>query len=201
MGGNGHRARVRFPERRRPTATAVTYTRIDSTSTAAPQRFVSGIVVDPTNADRAWVTYSGYNANTPATPGHVFQVDYDSTTHTATWTNIDNGTGPLGDLPVTGIAPRCNDRHALRGHGLHRARGHAGGKRHLRRELAAAAGGLPQVEVAGVTLDQKSRTLYAATHGRAIWSLSLQSRPSSTIEEDEGPPSGGPSSVRWRQRL
>ena len=37
-----------------------------------------------------------------------------------------------------------------------------------------AATGLPQVEVAGVTLDQKTRTLYAATHGRSIWMLSLQ---------------------------
>jgi len=24
------------------------------------------------NADHAWSTYSGYNAKTPATPGHVF---------------------------------------------------------------------------------------------------------------------------------
>ena len=34
----------------------------------------------------------------------MFQVDYNPTTHTATWTYIDNGLGPLGDLPVTGIA-------------------------------------------------------------------------------------------------
>ena len=59
---------------------------------------MSGIVVDPKNPNRAWVTYSGYNANTPAEPGHVFEVDYDPTAHTATWT-LDNGTGPLGDLP------------------------------------------------------------------------------------------------------
>ena len=29
------------------------------------------------------------------------------------------------------------------------------------------AAGLPQVEVAGVTIDQKTHTLYAATHGRS----------------------------------
>ena len=61
-------------------------------------------MIDPTNANRAWITYTGYNANTPTTPGHVFQVDYNPSTHTATWTDIDNGTGPIGDLPVTGIA-------------------------------------------------------------------------------------------------
>jgi hypothetical protein len=37
-----------------------------------------------------------------------------------------------------------------------------------------AAGGMPMVEVSGLTLDSKNRVLYAATHGRAIWSLQLQ---------------------------
>ena len=35
---------------------------------------------------------------------------------------------------------------------------------------------MPMVEVSGLTLDQKSRTLYAATHGRAVWSLKLAAR-------------------------
>ena len=93
MGGHGNGAGVHLAERQRAAA-SVTYRRIDSTSTAAPGRFVSGITIDPTNANRAWLTYSGYNANTPTTPGHVFQVDYNPATHTATWTDIDNGTGP-----------------------------------------------------------------------------------------------------------
>jgi hypothetical protein len=33
---------------------------------------------------------------------------------------------------------------------------------------------LPTVAVSGLTLDSKRRVLYAATHGRAIWSLQLQ---------------------------
>ena len=155
-------------------APSVIFHRIDSTSTAAPQRFVSGITVDPTNANRAWITYSGYNANTPTTPGHVFQVDFNPTTLTATWTDIDNGTGPIGDLPVTGIA-----------------RDAATGTLYVSTDFTVladtpdrngafdgnwrpAGSGLPQVEVAGVTFDQKNRRLYAATHGRSIWMLSVQ---------------------------
>ena len=69
-----------------------------------PEQVRLGIIIDPKNPNQAWLTYSGYNANTPTTPGHVFQVDYNPVTHQATWTDIDNGTGPLGDLPVTGIA-------------------------------------------------------------------------------------------------
>jgi myo-inositol-hexaphosphate 3-phosphohydrolase len=32
---------------------------------------------------------------------------------------------------------------------------------------------MPQVEIAGVAIDQENGTLYAATHGRGIWSLDL----------------------------
>ncbi|HVU77276.1 MAG TPA: Arc family DNA-binding protein [Gaiellaceae bacterium] len=154
-----------------PSSGDVTFTRIDNAS--SPNRFVSGITIDPKNANRAWITYTGYNANTPTTPGHVFQVDYNATTHTATWTDIDNGSGPIGDLPVTGIA-----------------RDDATGTLYVSTDFTVladtaspngtydgnwrpAANGLPLVEVAGVSIDPKSRTLYAATHGRGIWQLQL----------------------------
>jgi hypothetical protein len=154
-------------------ASTVTFTRLDSTSTAAPQRFVSGITIDPTNTNRAWVTYTGYNANTPSQPGHVFQVDYNATSHTATWTDIDNGTGPIGDLPVTGIARddatgtlyASTDFIVLAD--AQSSNGSYDGN------WLPAADGMPLVEVAGLSIDPHTRTLYAATHGRGIWSLSL----------------------------
>ena len=53
---------------------AVIWHRIDSsTSGSSPTRFPSGIYVDPKHADHAWIVYSGYNAVTPTTPGHVIQ--------------------------------------------------------------------------------------------------------------------------------
>jgi hypothetical protein len=30
------------------------------------------------------------------------------------------------------------------------------------------------VEVSGLTVDSKNRTLYAATHGRGVWSMQLR---------------------------
>jgi hypothetical protein len=59
-----------------PTAGAVTFTRIDSLDTSDPGRFVSGIAIDPANPNRAYVSYSGYDFNTPAQPGHVFLVTF-----------------------------------------------------------------------------------------------------------------------------
>jgi hypothetical protein len=154
-------------------AGSVSFTRIDSLSTAAPQRFVSGIVVDPTNPDRAFVTYTGYNANTPNQPGHVFQVDYNPTAHTATFTDIDNGTGPLGDLPVTGIARDDATGTLYVGTDFTVLADTPAADGSFDGNWQPAADGMPQVEIAGVDIDQTTGTLYAATHGRGIWSLDI----------------------------
>ena len=53
----------------------VTFTRLDTA--LQPNRAVSSIFSDPTDPNHAIVTFSGYNANTAATPGHVFDVRYD----------------------------------------------------------------------------------------------------------------------------
>ncbi|UCC64117.1 MAG: exo-alpha-sialidase, partial [Anaerolineae bacterium] len=79
-------------------ASAVAWTRIDTAAT--PNRFVSGVYVDPANPNHAWISYSGFNANTPATPGHVFDVAYDPNTGMATWADLSYD---LGDLPITDV--------------------------------------------------------------------------------------------------
>ena len=58
----------------------------------------------PSNPNHAYITYSGYNHVTPNTPGHVFEVQYNPATGSATFTRLD-GSGPhaLGDLPVSTI--------------------------------------------------------------------------------------------------
>ena len=88
----------------------------------------------------------------------MFQVDFNPSTHTATWTDIDNGTGPIGDLPVTGIARDATTGTLYVSHGLHGARRHAAtGTATFDGNWRPAASGLPQVEVAGVTFDQKTQ--------------------------------------------
>ncbi len=53
----------------------VTWHRIDNSLTGgSPTRFPSGIYVDPADTSHAWISYSGYNAATPTTLGHVFDV-------------------------------------------------------------------------------------------------------------------------------
>lgn len=144
---------------------AATWTRLDTLSPAAPDRFPSAIHVDSANPDRAYISYSGYSARTPARPGHVFQVD--SAGGTATWTSLDDGAGPLGDMPVTALArdDATGDLYAGTDFGVMRRT--SVGHWHL------AATGLPAVEVPHLAVDSSARVLYAGTHGRGAWRLWL----------------------------
>lgn len=149
-----------------PTASSVTFFRIDTSST--PTRFVSGIAVDPSNPNHAYISFSGYNAYATAAgtaTGHVFEVRYDPTSHTAIWTNLDNN---LSDQPITGIALDVNtgDLFVSTDFGVDMLR--AGDTRWV-----PAAGSLPPVAVYGLTIDSNSRVLYAATHGRGAWVLDI----------------------------
>ena len=81
-------------------ASSVAFVRLDSLAANDPDRYVTGIFIDPDNANHAWISYSGFNAATPSTPGHIFSVTYDPGNGTATWTSLD---GSLGDLPLTDV--------------------------------------------------------------------------------------------------
>jgi hypothetical protein len=137
----------------------VTYARIDTP--AQPTRFISGIAIDPRNPLHAFVSFSGYDAYTPTTTGHVFEVTYDPKAGTAQWKNLSSG---LGDQPVTGIAYDAD------GHRLYVATDFGVLVRREGDWLQAAAG-MPPVAVYQLVLDPGSHLLYAATHGRGIYRL------------------------------
>jgi hypothetical protein len=149
-------------------AASVTYTRLDSLAANSPGRFVTGIAIDPANGNHAWISYNGYDFNTPAQPGHVFSVTYNSVAGTATWTRIDNGAGPLGDLPITDVAfdSATGDIYASSDFGVMRLPSGS-------TSWVLAGDGLPNVEVSSLTIVPGSRKLFAATHGRSAWALTL----------------------------
>ncbi len=151
------------------TNVSVTYTRLDSLAANSPPRFVSTIFVDSTDANHAWISYSSYSSLTPSTPGHIFSVTYDPNAGTATWTSLDgSGSTAFPDFPATSVAfdSATGDLYASNDWGvLKRANGSS--------DWEVAAPGLPMVEVAGLVLAPTARKLYAATHGRSAWQLTL----------------------------
>jgi hypothetical protein len=149
-------------------ASSVSYTRLDSLASNDPNRFVSGIYVDPANANHAWICYSSYSSLDLTAPGHVFSVTYDPIGGTATWTNLDgSGATAFPDFPATDIVHDSNgDLYVSNDWGvLRRANGSS--------DWVVAGTGLPMVEVAGLTIVPSARKLYAATHGRSAWLLTL----------------------------
>jgi photosystem II stability/assembly factor-like uncharacterized protein len=144
-------------------ASAVVFNRIDSLAPNAANRFISSIVVDPANANHAWISYSGFEA-TSGTAGHVFEVTYNPTAGTATFVNLENG---LGDLPITSLARDGASGTLFAGTDYGVLRLDAGAS-----QWTEAASGMPDVSVAGLTL--VPGTLYAATYGQGAWKLSLK---------------------------
>ena len=145
-------------------ASSVVWTRLDDDVTIDPNRFVSSIYIDPANGNHAWVSYSGFNANTPAAPGHVFEVMYDPGTGLSTWTDRSYN---MGDIPVTDLVRDVTgDLYASNDFGVFMLPSGT-------TSWVLAAPGMPNVEVAGLTIVPNARKLYAATHGLGAWSLNL----------------------------
>jgi hypothetical protein len=168
---------------------AVVWHRIDNAT--SPSRYPSSIYPDPSDTTHAWVTYSGYNAATPTTPGHVFDVhEGGPTPGSGVFTNlkVENGTAAFptptgdGDLPVSDIV-RDDARHKLyvsTDFGVLRAnKDGKGGWRVM--------SGMPRLEVmhleiepsarvptcTGASKDRCPKVIYAATHSQGIWALNL----------------------------
>jgi hypothetical protein len=146
---------------------AVDFRRIDTSS--QPTRFVSGIAVDPSNPNHAFVSYSGYNAYATAAgtaQGHLFEVTYNPATHAATWSA--DLAGGLGDQPLTDVAVdwQTGDVYVSTDFNVYVRPAH-------KTTWQPAGSGLPTVATYGLTIDSNARVLYAATHGRGAWKLSL----------------------------
>lgn len=143
----------------------VTFARVDSTNAAAPERFISAIAVDPTNPNHAWIAYSGFNALTPKTPGHVFEVTWHPNTLSSEWTSLDYD---LGDLPVNHLVRDANtgDLYAATDFGVLVL---PDGEQRWRE----AGEGLPTVLTPYLQILPDRRLLFAATHGLGAWYLSL----------------------------
>jgi hypothetical protein len=145
-------------------AAAVTFTRIDSSAT--PERFVTRIVADRANPNVAIVSYSGFNALTPSTPGHIFRVVYNPANGSATFTSLDFD---LGDLPINTIAYDnvAGDLYAATDFGPLVLQNGA-------TAWAVAGVGFPEALMVDLEIVPERRLLVAATHGLGIFYLSLR---------------------------
>jgi hypothetical protein len=130
-----------------------------------PNRFVTRILVDRADPNTAIVAYTGFNQITPATPGHIFRVHYDSSTGRTTVTRID---ADLGDIPINTIAydDLRGDLYAGTDYGpiiLKKNSTHWEG----------AGIGFPEALIVDMEIVPEQRTLVVATHDLGIFYLTL----------------------------
>ncbi len=141
----------------------VQFVRIDGG--VMPNRFVTRIFADPRDPNVALISYSGFNALTPSSPGHVFRAVYDPSAERAAFTSLDFD---LGDLPINTIAydDVRGDVYAATDFGpLVLRQGTT--------EWAAAGIGFPEALMVDLEIVPARRLLVAATHGLGIFYLDL----------------------------
>ncbi|HUB77239.1 MAG TPA: hypothetical protein VMB03_00515 [Bryobacteraceae bacterium] len=125
-----------------------------------PQRFITSIVVDPSNPALAYVALSGFGS------GHV----YVTSDAGATWQNIS---GNLPNAPVNDLAldPDADGTiYAGTDTGVFVSNNSGG-------IWTPLGNGLPNAVVTGVRFHRATRTLRVSTHGRGMWDLALRYAP------------------------
>ena len=145
-------------------AASVAFNRIDTPS--MPNRFVTRIFPDPADPNAALISYTGFNAITPSTPGHIFRLVYNPASGTVTVTSSDFD---LGDLPVNTIAydhVRGNLYAATDFGPLLLKQGTT--------KWALAGRGFPEVVMVDLEISTEHGVLVAATHGMGIFYISLR---------------------------
>ncbi|MCX7853563.1 MAG: YCF48-related protein, partial [Caldilineales bacterium] len=146
------------------------------TKAPLPNRFVTDVAI--ADAQTLYVAFSGFSANTPGAPGHV----YKSTDGGQTWTDVSRTgqTNGLPDLPVLALAlDRSAPGTVYIGTDLGVYRSTNGGN-----SWAPFNENFPRVAVFDLALQaypNGARQLVAATHGRSMWRILLaQPAPTAT---------------------
>ena len=142
-----------------------------------PFRWVTRVVVDPTEANTAYVTYSGLRWRDPQP--HVFRTRDQG----QTWENI---TANLPDAPVNAFAVDSkNTNYLYLGNDLGAFVSPNGGQ-----SWETLGEGLPAVSVYDMKIFENDtlRFLAAGTHGRSMYTLDLSNVPAFNVAtEDETP--------------
>src|SRR5213596_2262917 len=91
-------------------ASQANWVNVTGSNAVVPNRPVLNIALDPSvaaaNTPVGYAGVGGFNANTPTTPGHVFQVTCTANCGSFTWADK---TGDLPDIPVDSIIVNPND--------------------------------------------------------------------------------------------
>ncbi len=125
-----------------------------------PTRYASRVLASPNNADTLYMAFSGYDSNTPSTPGKVFK----STNLGIDFTNIS---GNLPDVPVSALAVDPNNEQRLwAGTDIGVFETVDGGA-----TWNSLRGNMPVVAIMDMKYNAATGYLTVVTHGRGAWRI------------------------------
>ncbi|HJU40586.1 MAG TPA: hypothetical protein VJ724_13500 [Tahibacter sp.] len=145
-----------------------TVANVTGANAVLPNRPVQDVVIDAQNPWVGYAAIAGFDANTPATPGHVFRVTCTANCATFAW---ENKTGNLPDIPVNAIMVNPNlpgQVFAGTDWGLY-----------YTDDISAASPqwqrfeGLPRAMIWDLVVDRGTTTLAAFTRSRGAWAWPL----------------------------
>jgi uncharacterized repeat protein (TIGR01451 family) len=162
------------------------WTRLDNGK--LPGRPVTQFAVDPSNYRIAYASYAGFNAASPARPGHVFK----TTDGGQSWTNIS---GNLPDSPVNSVILDPSYANTLYvGTDVGPFATFDGGV-----HWSALGTSFPIVSIWQLDLDPSHRLMAAGTHGRGAFSIQDSATVPALVlsKVDAGNPVGPSSNVTY----
>jgi hypothetical protein len=140
-----------------------TYVDIDA-GHAVPNRAVTDLAFDPTNANVLYVTLSGFDEGTPGQPGHVFKTT-NALAASPTWVNVS----PPVNIPHNTIVLDPSDPTIVyvgTDLGVWTSTNGGGTWTHMGPET-----GMPNVAVFELQVNDTTNRLVAFTHGRGAFAL------------------------------
>jgi hypothetical protein len=145
------------------------------TDATLPERWVTRVAIDPTDATVSYVTFSGFRWDDPLP--HVFR----STDYGASWTDVSSD---LPEMPVNDIVidPQRPARlFVATDLGVYVSEDTGG-------SWSALGFDLPMTIVTDLELHSPTRTLYAGTYGRSMWAYEIDTA-AAVVESERGPAS------------
>ena len=145
-------------------ADSATWVNLTDGNAVLPNRFILDVVTDPVDPLVGYAVTGGFDQNTPATPGHVFQVRCTAGCATFSWRNVS---GNLPNIPVNSVMVNPNNpRQVFAGSdwGLY-----------FTDDVEASPvvwqkhAGLPNVMIWDMTIDRGFTTLAVWTRSRGAW--------------------------------
>ncbi len=145
-------------------ASSANWVNVTDNNTVLPNRFIMDVATDPVNPLIGYAVAGGFDQNTPATPGHVFQVSCTAGCASFSWRNVS---GNLPNIPVNSVIVNPNrpaQVFAGSDWGLYYTDDVNANPVVWQKHL-----GLPNVMIWDMTIDRGFTTLAVWTRSRGAW--------------------------------